>query len=397
MRPEREAGKIPGRYFGLLLPWPLCHPSRSEMTSLSDPSPVPGVRGTDASRSRRPPTIDDVAALAGVGRATVSRALNDQAHVSDRMRDRVMRAVQTLGYRVNPQARNLASRTNNTLTLVNCNALDAPPNSYYFAAIELGALRAAAAAGFELSTFNVHVEDVRRDDRLIELIGSGRTTGLILSPPLSADVALARRLIVQGCPVVCISPSDAVRALLPGVGFDEEAAGYEIARHVVEAGHRRLGYMLGIEGHLAAEHRFAGFLRALAEMDLDERAVTTLRGDFSFRSGVELAEILLAAPERPTAIICANDDMAVGAMFAAHRMNLAMPADLSVVGFDDAPVAAYIWPPLTTIHQPIRRIAARAVERLIEVLLRGQGSGAAEFDMIDHHLVLRESVAPPRI
>lgn len=367
------------------------------MTSLPDPSPFPGVRGIDVARSGRPPTIDDVAALAGVGRATVSRALNDQAHVSDRMRDKVMRAVQALGYRVNPQARNLASRTNNTLTLVNCNTFDAPPNSYYFAAIELGALRAAAAAGFELSTFNVHVEDVRRDDRLIELIGSGRTTGLLLSPPLSADVELARRLIAQGCPVVCISPSDAVRSLLPGVGFDEEAAGYEIARHVVEAGHRRLGYMLGIEGHLAAEHRFAGFLRALAEMDLDERAVTTLRGDFSFRSGVELAEILLAAPERPTAIVCANDDMAVGAMFAAHRMNLAMPADLSVVGFDDAPIAAYIWPPLTTIHQPIRRIAARAVERLVEVLLRGQGSGAAEFDTIDHHLVRRESVAPPRI
>lgn len=366
------------------------------MTSLPDPSPVPGVRGTDAGRGGRSPTIDDVAALAGVGRATVSRALNDQAHVSDKMRARVMRAVEALDYRVNPQARSLASRTSNTLTLVNCNALDAPPNSYYFAAIELGALRAAAAAGFELSTFNVHVEDLRRDDRLIELFESGRSTGLILSPPLSADVALAQRLIARRCPVVCISPSDEVSALLPGVGFDEEAAGYAIAHHVVTAGHRRFGYMHGIEGHLAAEQRFAGFLRALAETGLDERAVTALRGDFTFRSGVELADALLAGPGRPTAIVCANDDMAVGAMFAAHRMNLAMPADLSVVGFDDAPVAAYIWPPLTTIHQPIRRIAARAVERLIEALLRGQSSGAPGFDMIDHHLVLRESVASPR-
>lgn len=366
------------------------------MSSLSKSSPIPGASGTETGRNGRPPTIDDVAALAGVGRATVSRALNDQAHVSDKMRDRVMRAVEALDYRVNPQARNLASRASNTVTLINCNARDAPPNSYYFAAIELGALRAAAAAGFELSTFNIHIEDDNRDDRLIELFASGRSTGLILSPPLSADVELARRLIAQGCPVVCISPSDEVRALLPGVGFDEAAAGYEIAHHVVAAGHRRFGYMLGIEGHLAAETRFAGFLRALAEAGLDEGAVTALRGDFSFRSGVELAEALLAGPDRPTAIVCANDDMAVGAMFAAHRMHLVMPGDLSVVGFDDAPVAAYIWPPLTTIHQPIRRIAAREVERLVETLLRGQGTGTPGFDAIDHHLVLRESVAPPR-
>ena len=111
---------------------------------------------------RRVPTIDEVAALAGVGRATVSRALNDQANVSARMRARVMDAVARLDYRVNPQARSLASRSGNALTLINCNSLDAPPNSYYFAAIELGALRAAAAEGLELSTFNVYVEDQRR-------------------------------------------------------------------------------------------------------------------------------------------------------------------------------------------------------------------------------------------
>lgn len=365
------------------------------MTSVSEPSPPSGAPDAGTAGNRRPPTIDDVAALAGVGRATVSRALNDQAHVSDRMRERVMRAVAALDYRVNPQARNLASRTSKTITLVNGNALDASPNSYYFAAIELGALRAATAAGFELTTLNIQVEDQRRDDRLLELFETGQSAGLILSPPLSADAALARRLSALDRPVACISPSEAVRALLPGVGFDEEAAGYDIARHVAAAGHCRIAYMLGIEGHMAAESRFAGFLRALAEAGLDRAAVTTVRGDFSFRSGVELAEALLSGAQRPTAIVCANDDMAVGAMFAAHRMNLAMPADLSVTGFDDAPIAAYIWPPLTTIHQPIRRIAARAVERLIEQLLRGRGAADGAFETIAHHIVLRESVAPP--
>jgi LacI family transcriptional regulator len=340
--------------------------------------------------------MDDVAALAGVGRATVSRALNDQANVSEKMRARVMRAVEALDFRVNPQARNLASRTSNALTLINCNALDADPNSYYFAALEVGALRAAASAGFELSTFNVHVEDERRTEKVIELFESGRSAGLILSPPLSADADLAAQLIEHGCPAVCISPSDEVRGLLPGVGFDEEAAGYDIARHVVGAGHRSFGYLLGIEGHEAAEARFAGFMRALAEAGLGEESVTALRGDFGFRSGVVLGQALLDQPVRPTAIVCANDDMAVGALFAAHRMNLTIPDELSIVGFDDAPIAAHIWPPLTTIHQPIRRIAGRAIERLIESLLRGQRPEGAGFDAIDYHLVLRDSVAGPR-
>jgi len=103
------------------------------MPSLPKSSPLIGAPGPEP--VRRAPTIDDVAALAGVGRATVSRALNDQAHVSPRMRDKVMRAVEALDYRVNPQARNLASRTSKTLTLINCNSRDAPPNSHYFAAI----------------------------------------------------------------------------------------------------------------------------------------------------------------------------------------------------------------------------------------------------------------------
>jgi len=343
----------------------------------------------------RAPTIDDVAALAGVGRATVSRALNDQANVSAKMRARVMAAVEALDYRVNAQARSLASRSSNALALINCTAFEAEPNSYYFAALELGGLRAAAVAGFELSTFNVDVNDPRRTDKVIELFESGRCAGLILAPPLSDDARLAARLVEHGCPAICVSPSAEVRAILPGVGFDEEAAGREIAQHVVAQGHRRFGYMLGIEGHLSAEKRFAGFLQALRDGGLGADAVVTLRGDFSFRSGVELAQQLFDAGSGPTAIVCANDDMAVGAMFTAHRMNLSIPGDVSIVGFDDAPISGHIWPPLTTVHQPIRRIAARAVERLVETLLRGPATETPRFDEIDYHLVLRESVSPP--
>jgi len=341
--------------------------------------------------------MDDVATLAGVGRATVSRVLNDQANVSAKTRDRVMKAVAALDFRINPQARNLASQTTKALTLINCNSLDAEPNSYYFAALELGALRAAAQGGFELFTFNIYVEDRDRDDKVLEWFETGRSAGLILSPPLSADPALARRLIDAGCPTVCISPSAQVSALLPGVGLDEERAGYEVARHVIAAGHERLAYLLGIHGHLAAERRYAGALRAAEEAGLPGDAIAAARGDFTFRSGVELAEQLLEQRPRPTALICANDDMAVGALFAAHRMNLKVPEELSVTGFDDAPIAAHIWPPLTTIHQPIRRIAARAVERLTEALLRGRVPEPGPLELVGYQLVERASVAPPAL
>lgn len=341
------------------------------------------------------PTIDDVAALAGVGRASVSRALNDQANVSARMRERVMQAVQTLNYRVNPQARSLASRSGKALTLINCTALDAEPNSYYFAALELGGLRAAAIAGFQLSTLNIDVDDPRRSEKVIELFEAGRSAGVILAPPLSDDAALAALLAERKCPVVCVSPSDAVRAMLPGVGFDEAAAGEEVGKLVLAHGHRRFGYLLGIDGHLSAEKRFTGFLKALAQAGLGADMVTPLRGDFSFRSGVELGQALLDGARHPTAIVCANDDMAVGALFAAHRKHLVVPDDISIVGFDDAPISGHIWPPLTTVHQPIRRIAASAVEQLVEMLLRGRAP-RPRFETIGYHLVERESLAAAR-
>ncbi|MGJ3627687.1 substrate-binding domain-containing protein [Sphingomonas sp. MMS24-JH45] len=148
--------------------------------------------------------------------------------------------------------------------------------------------------------------------------------------------------------MVAISPGATLPRDASSVAMDDEAAGHAVAARLIALGHRRFGFVQGVEHHLAAERRWHGALRALAEAGLDERAVTARRGNFTFRSGSELLPELLA--ERPdlTAIACANDDMAVGVLFAAHQRGLSVPAQLSITGFDDTPVSALVWPPLTT-------------------------------------------------
>jgi LacI family transcriptional regulator len=120
----------------------------------------------------------------------------------------------------------------------------------------------------------------------------------------------------------------------------------------------------------------------------------TARGNFSFRSGVETTARLLAGPERPTALICANDDMAVGALFTAHKLGLEIPRDLSVTGFDDTPVSEIIWPPLTTVHQPLKLIGARAVEMIVDQINAAKTSAtppAHRYELAPHRVVMRES------
>lgn len=339
------------------------------------------------------PTIDDVAALSGVARTTVSRVLNNGPNVRPEVRARVLEAVEKLQYKVNAQARFLAGGRSQLLALVHASDLDAEPNSYYYSGLELGALRACAPAGFQLLMHGVNQHSLDRTQKISAFVASRRCDGVILTPPFSDDPALHEALMRLNIAHVAVSPGDNLRTQIAGVGMDDEVAGYEITRYLLGLGHRRFAFLQGLESHASAESRFAGYRRALTEAGLSAEAMATARGNFTFRSGADQSVGLLKAPDRPTALICANDDMATGALFAAHRMGLTLPADLSVVGFDDTPVSEVVWPPLTTIHQPIRQIGARAVEKLIEVL-NGTESNESGFEVVPHRLVVRESAAP---
>jgi LacI family transcriptional regulator len=333
-------------------------------------------------------TIDDVAKAAGVARVTVSRVLNNVANVRPETRERVQRAVETLGYSVNHQARALASGSSRQIMLVHAYDPEREPNSYYHAGLELGALRACSSLGFDLITRTIdpHVGDPWR--LLTPLVERERPVGIILSPPLSDDAELLRSARRAGIGVVAISAGEGARELASTVGIDERAGGQAIGQHLIALGHRRFGFLKGPPDHLAAVLRYDGFVDALRDAGLDS-APWTVEGDFTFKSGVEAAEKLLRESSQITALACANDDMAAGAMLALHRAGLEIPSAISVTGFDDTPMSEIIWPPLTTVRQPIKDLAERAVHLLFET------KGQVHRQQVPHSLVVRESTAPP--
>lgn len=337
------------------------------------------------------PTIDDVAKLAEVGRTTVSRVINKGPHVRAEIRERVLQAVGTLGYRVNHQARHLAMGGGRQMLLVHASSLDTEPNSYYHSGLELGASRACSMLGLMLTTQAVDPDNPGHRERLLDFVVDRGCDGIILTPPLCDDSALVAAIEKQGVPVVLISPGPATRELVPSIRIDDRAAGAELARHLLSLGHSQFAFIQGITGHLSAESRFDGFCEALALAGADPEAVVVARGNFTFRSGINCAQEVLTGKRPVSALVCANDDMAAGALLTAHKLDIDVPGRLSVTGFDDTPVSEIVWPPLTTVHQPLRKMGAVAVETLAKAGSDDQGTSPDE--IIPYRLVARESTA----
>ncbi len=343
------------------------------------------------------PTIDDVAALAGVARVTVSRVLNGGPNVSAKAREAVMLAVDKLQYKMNMQARFLAGGRSQVIGLVYASDLDAEPNSFYYSALEIGAMRACGANGFQCMLHAVNQHSMRNLESIVNLIETRRYDGLILTPPLADDLELLAELRRRNYPFVGVSAGREAQAVMVGVGIDDEAAGFEMTRYLLSLGHTRFGYIRGLEGHLSAEDRYLGFTRALDSAGLKITDMHVERGNFSFKAGTTLSDVIINGPVKPTALICANDDMAVGASFTAHKQGLDIPRDLSIVGFDDTPVSEIVWPPLTTVHQPLRAMGSRAVELLFNLINADYVSAPEQrFELIAHRIIQRESAAVPR-
>jgi LacI family transcriptional regulator len=276
------------------------------------------------------------------------------------------------------------------IMLIHAHSPELEPNSYYNAGLELGALRGCSSLGFDLVTRAVDPHDMNRVRLLTAILERERPAGLILSPPLSDDVEFIEAARRTGAQVVAVSAGEQARAKVTAVGIDERAAGRAIGEHLMSLGHRRVGFIKGPPEHQAAALRCEGFKEALAVAGIDEEPWTAT-GDFTFKSGVEAAECLLQNGHQITALACANDDMAAGAMLALHRAALNIPSEISVTGFDDTPMSEIVWPPLTTIRQPIKDLTERAVQLLVE----NKTNGGVQYDALPFELIVRESTSPP--
>jgi LacI family transcriptional regulator len=336
---------------------------------------------------RGAPRIVDVASLAGVSAMTVSRVLNGQGRVRPDTCQLVEAAMAALNYIPSSAARSLAGINTLRIGLL-CNN-----PSGYLSELLLGSLDQAGRIDAQLIVEKCKIGD-HEADIARHLVENG-VDGVILPPPLCDSQAVIDVLLAAGIPVVVVASAAPVDDVL-AVMIDDFQASFAMTSHLLALGHERIGFIGGNPNQTTSARRFAGY-RAAIESDgiaLDDRLIT--KGLFTYRSGLDATEILLDLPSPPSAIFACNDDMAAAAVAVAHRRGLDVPADLTVCGFDDTPIATTIWPALTTIAQPTAAMARAAVE-LLGAAIRGLPLGEnGRHRLMDFTLVRRQSDSAPR-
>lgn len=320
---------------------------------------------------------------------TVSRVLNKEPNVKLETRDRVLAAAEALRYRPSVSARSLAGSRSYLIALFFDN-----PSPAYVSDVQRGAVDRCREAGYHLVVEPIASAASDAAELVRATMATLRPDGAILSPPVSDRSRVLDALSEMNAPYVRIAP-DNDRDRSPYVWMDDARAAYEMAGHLLKLGHRDIGFIVGHPDHGASHLRLEGFSRALREHGCPVRPDRIVQGYFSFQSGFDAAEILLSRADRPTAIFASNDDMALGVFSVAHRLGLSVPADLSVVGFDDTPAASTIAPQLTTVRQPIFEMARAAADMLI-LGPRGVSLGHPPSRLLAFDIIVRESTAPPR-
>lgn len=326
--------------------------------------------------------IRDVAARAGVAVKTVSRVLNGHPYVSTDMREKVEAAMRDLDFRPSVAARILSGAKSNQIALIYDNH-----SPYYMFQIQKGCWDVCHEKGIRLLAQPVDIDDPDVGEQVRGLISETHVDGIVLSSPVTDCEPVLRVLDTLDIPFARISPG-INHALTSSVFMDDAQAADDMTTHLVNHGHRRIGFVKGHPNHMASEERLYGYRKALDRAGIAYEPALVRDGAFDFDSGVAAAQALLDLPHPPTAIFAANDDMAAGVLAVAHKRGIEVPLQLSVAGFDDTTLARTVWPPLTTIHQPMAELARTAAEILI-------AGGETRHRRLPHRLVERASVAPP--
>jgi LacI family transcriptional regulator len=334
-------------------------------------------------------TIQEVADLAMVSPKTVSRVINNEPRVRSNTRARILEAIEQLNYRPNLNARGLASNRSFLIGLFCGKSGD------YLSEFQAGATQRCRESNIHLMVETWELESPAIAKQIDTLLGQLRLEGVILLPPLSDQLVVLNKLHEASVPIVRIAPRTLLNTA-PSVGIDDYVAARQITAHLLRLGHKRIGFILGSPNHGATEQRYLGFVDEMRAhgIPVDSNLVQT--GNFAFSDGSICAERMLRAAQPPTAIFASNDDMAAAAVSTARKFGLDLPGQLSVAGFDDAPVACMIWPELTTVRQPVAAMARIAADLLIRLEPRRNGWPACmPRHLLNHELVIRNSTARP--
>jgi DNA-binding LacI/PurR family transcriptional regulator len=332
------------------------------------------------------PTIRDVAERAGVSRQTVSRVINGKPEVSPQTRLRVLGVIEELGYRPSAVARSMVTGRTCLLGCISPNLVD-----YTFACMIENAQAEARRLGYFVLTGSAPaVADV--EPLLEEMLNRHIDGLLVMNPHADERYRFVLPLVKRGLPIAYLNDRPREEPV-SSVRCDDVDGGYQATRYLIGLGHRAIATIHGPTRETCTTDRLLGYRQALAEAGLKVDPALVVEGDWSPESGHRAVQRLLASQRPFTAIFAQNDRMAIGAIRALQDAGLGVPEDVSVIGFDDIPLAAYCHPPLTTLYQPMEECGRRAVRLLVETI--GNPHRSPEQVLLRARLVERGSCAPP--
>ncbi|MFS2028682.1 MULTISPECIES: LacI family DNA-binding transcriptional regulator [unclassified Curtobacterium] len=342
---------------------------------MSDTAPV---------RRLRPASMTDVAALAGVSQKTVSRVVNDEPHVTEAVRAKVEAAISELGFRPNAAARSLKSQRSRRVGLITIGT-----NLYGPTAMLTGVEQACRTHGYSLAVVRTLTATAEELQPAVDSLIGQDVEAIVFSEPVDNQMDQLR--MPSGVTVLTLGPPDvADRENTLAVGLDETGAAFAATDHLLALGHETVWHIAGPGNWTSSQRRETGWRAALQDAGVAEHE--PVEGDWSPQSGHDAMRALLSRPD-VTAVFVANDQMAIGAMSAIQQAGLSVPGDISIVGFDDMPIAAFLPVPLTTIRQDFDEATRLAMHRLFRTL---DGHPPAErHRMLPGQLITRATSAPP--
>ncbi len=325
-------------------------------------------------------SIKDIAWAAGVSPSTVSRALSDHPRISRETKTRIRRLAHELGYTPSLPARSLVTRHTATIGMVITTAADP-----FLARLVQGVEETAEEKGYSVFLGSSY-RDASRELEVVRSFQERRASGIIVTGSQVEDkyLQLGHQFPL---PIVLIN----CRKYPYSVYTDNLSGARQAVAHLVELGHRRIGFVGGLPGHQSNLDRLAGYQLTLKEsgIPLDRRLI--FDGDETIESGMRAAQHMAMLAEPPTAFFCFNDQTAIGVIWELNRAGARVPGDYSVVGFDDLEMAAYYCPPLTTVRQPSYRLGQRAISILLELI---NGRRDLQAEILPAELIVRETTGP---